>query len=90
MQLSVHNFGKPISADILPHLFTPLVRGSIEDVASPISAGANMGLGLYIANSIVKAHAGMISVTSTARDGTRFVVRLPRYPALKRPRKLRR
>ena len=80
--LTVHNFGVPISAEVLPNLFAPLVRGSLEDVTSRVPAGANMGLGLYIVNTIVKAHSGRISVTSSAEEGTHFKVRLPRYPEI--------
>ena len=83
--LAVHNSGTPIPADVLPHLFAPLVRGSLEDVAFRIPAGANMGLGLYIANTIVKAHSGTISVTSSAEEGTHFKVSLPRYPEIHAP-----
>ena len=37
-----------------------------------------LGLGLYIVNQIVFAHAGEIGVESTASGGTSFIVRLPR------------
>ena len=74
--LSVHNCGKPIPPEIMPRLFAPLVRGSLEQVAS--LAGANLGLGLYIVNTIVRAHSGRISVTSSDADGTRFQIVLPR------------
>ena len=76
--LAVHNFGPPIPPEILPTLLAPLVRGSPEHVASSLPAGANMGLGLYIANTIAKAHGGNIDVTSAAEKGTRFKVTLPR------------
>jgi signal transduction histidine kinase len=37
----------------------------------------HLGIGLYITGKIVEAHAGKISVTSTAQEGTTFEVRLP-------------
>jgi signal transduction histidine kinase len=80
VSLTVHNFGKPIPPEIMPLLLAPLVRGSAEHVASSLPAGANMGLGLYIANTIAEAHGGKISVTSSAGEGTRFEVILPRRP----------
>ena len=69
--LRVHNTGTPIPAEELPHLFERFYR-----VDRARSAGG-YGLGLSIAKSIVKAHGGRISVTSTAQTGTTFVVTLP-------------
>ncbi|MDM0039887.1 sensor histidine kinase [Variovorax sp. J22G21] len=74
--LAVHSIGATISPGVLPTIFEPLVR-DVDDVAWQAS-GANMGLGLYAAHEIVTAHSGVISVTSTDEDGTRFEVRLPR------------
>ena len=36
------------------------------------------GLGLFIANEIVRAHGGTIGVESSAKEGTTFSVDLPR------------
>ena len=35
------------------------------------------GLGLYVVQEIVKAHAGTVEVTSTPGSGTTFTLRLP-------------
>ena len=40
----------------------------------------SMGLGLYIAETIAKAHEGTISVQSSGELGTSFTARLPRAP----------
>jgi signal transduction histidine kinase len=68
--LSVENGGEPIPAEKQLHLFQPFSRTPGE-AASP-----GLGLGLYIAAEIAKAHGGTISVASKA-GSTRFEVRLP-------------
>lgn len=75
VQVRVHNMGEPISESALRHIFEPLVRGPSGD-GNRNATG--LGLGLYIAQQIVTAHDGTIDVTSTAEDGTTFVVDLPR------------
>ena len=72
--LAVHNYGTPIPADRLTELFKPLARGTNQVDRQTRS----IGLGLFIAQSIVTAHHGRIDVTSSQEDGTRFVVRFPR------------
>ncbi|EPX55655.1 histidine protein kinase AsgD [Cystobacter fuscus DSM 2262] len=74
VRLEVHNLGEPISAEALPRLFQPLQRA----VGGPDKTSRSVGLGLYIVDQIVRAHAGSIQVNSTAREGTLFAVRLPR------------
>jgi signal transduction histidine kinase/DNA-binding response OmpR family regulator len=64
---------RPIPAEALPSLFEPYRQGAGE----PASRGG-LGLGLYIANEIVRAHHGTLSVSSTAEHGTVFTVALPR------------
>jgi PAS domain S-box-containing protein len=70
LRLTVWNAGAPIPPELFPILFEPFRRGA--------SHGRGLGLGLYIAKQIVTAHGGEIDVHSTAEDGTRFAVRLPR------------
>jgi signal transduction histidine kinase len=45
--------------------------------ARGLRADERLGLGLYIAERIVDAHEGQLSVTSSARDGTLFTLTLP-------------
>jgi PAS domain S-box-containing protein len=69
--VEVHHQGE-IPAALLPTLFDPFHRGG----GARKSGG--LGLGLFIASAIAKAHGGALDVSSSADDGTRFRLRLPR------------
>lgn len=73
---SVHNSGTPIPDEIVPFIFNPMGRYSSHS-AIDYGPNASLGLGLFIAAEIVTAHKGEIDVTSSAQNGTLFVVRLP-------------
>ncbi len=79
--LEVHNGGAPIPPALLPHLFEPFRRGE----GSSTAARESLGLGLYIAHSIVRAHRGSLSVRSTDAEGTAFRVCLPRHSGTRQP-----
>ncbi len=68
----VHNRGPPIPAESMPRLFEAFERFAVDH--------SGLGLGLYIAQQIVEAHGGSISVRSDAASGTTFTVRWPRAP----------
>jgi PAS domain S-box-containing protein len=71
VSLFVEDEGPGWSDDVEPQLFEPFVRSTGEE---PESSG--VGLGLYIAKSIVERHGGTIDARSG--DGrTRVAVRLP-------------
>jgi sigma-B regulation protein RsbU (phosphoserine phosphatase) len=72
-ELSVSNGGEPIPPAALERLFQPFFRGS----ARPNQQG--LGLGLYIASEIARAHGGVIDVTSTPA-GTRFTFKMSTGP----------
>jgi signal transduction histidine kinase len=74
--IDVHNPGPPIAADLQPTLFEAFRR------RAPVAGrnGRHLGLGLYIAREILRAHGGTIDVQSPDRDGTTFTVILPRAP----------
>lgn len=80
MVLAVRNQGPPISPDVLPTIFDPLVRDTSMDAMRKRREGS-IGLGLYIAHQIVTSHGGTIDVTSSAESGTIFTVRLPCHRA---------
>jgi signal transduction histidine kinase len=71
VSLTVRNAGEPIPADVLPHVFDPFRRAG----ASRDAGG--LGLGLFIAHEITRAHGGTIDVVSADRE-TAFTVTLPR------------
>jgi signal transduction histidine kinase len=73
--LTVHNEGRPISPDTIPHLFEPMRRG--KGTTHSAKAGS-IGLGLYIVRQIVLSHGGLLTVDSTAERGTTISVLLPR------------
>lgn len=74
-RIEVHNTGQPIPEALRPRLFEPFLRAERGPAASP---GLGLGLGLYIVAQIVQSHGGCVEVSSTAEDGTRFIVLLPR------------
>lgn len=75
--LAVHNQGKPIPSELMPHIFEPFRRGPQSSLRT---AKTSYGLGLYIVQEIVLAHGGTIEVRSNIEEGTTFTVRLPRVP----------
>jgi signal transduction histidine kinase len=78
-QLSVANSGPPIPEEIVKKLFEPFSRGERES-----SNKKSLGLGLYIAAEIAKAHEGKITVSSNENEGTRFVFTMPNKSARNR------
>jgi sigma-B regulation protein RsbU (phosphoserine phosphatase) len=69
-RFSVVNRGEPISEAAIEKLFEPFFRGEVR------KSGQGLGLGLYIASQIAKAHEGTLTVTSTP-DETRFTFVMP-------------
>ncbi len=69
-ELSVANLGKPIPPETQASLFKPFSRAS----ARPGQQG--LGLGLYIASEIARAHGGSLEVASS-EEITRFTFRMP-------------
>ena len=69
-ELSVANGGAPIPEDARRRLFQPFYRGAAHGPSQ------GLGLGLYIAAEIAKAHGGTIEVNSSEAE-TRFTFRMP-------------
>ncbi|MFI8384934.1 heavy metal sensor histidine kinase [Pseudomonas sp. NPDC079086] len=72
LEISVHNQGDVIAAEHLPHLFERFYRCD-PSRNQPDDSG---GLGLAIVRSIMQAHGGKVSVTSS-QLGTAFMLVFP-------------
>ncbi|WP_211314050.1 GAF domain-containing sensor histidine kinase [Humitalea rosea] len=68
LELSVASGGDPIPPAVLERLFQPFFRGG--------SSQNGLGLGLFIASEIARAHGGVIEVASDPAE-TRFTFRMP-------------
>jgi signal transduction histidine kinase len=75
--VAVNNRGPAIPPAHLRQIFSPLTRIGGGDAAA--DATGSMGLGLFIAQEIVKGHGGRIAVDSSDARGTTFTVHLPRH-----------
>jgi len=68
--LSVANAGDPIPPATIAKLFQPFYRGTVKRSLQ------GLGLGLFIASEIARAHGGTLQVTSIEGE-TRFTFRMP-------------
>ena len=74
--IAIHNRGAAIPEDQLDGIFNAMKRQGMA--AKSDGPSVNLGLGLYIADQIVRAHKGRIDVKSSEEAGTTFTVHLPR------------
>jgi len=70
--IQVADSGRGIPVDDLPYIFDRFWRG---DPSRPHSGSS--GLGLAIAQQLVRAHDGRIAVVSEVGQGTTFTIALP-------------
>ena len=76
--IDVQNHGPQIPESQRHRIFEPLARGSNVTGGALHRGGRHLGLGLYIACEIAKAHGGTIKLTSSDQIGTTFTAHLPR------------
>jgi signal transduction histidine kinase/CheY-like chemotaxis protein len=74
VEVWVADQGRGIDAEFLPHLFEPFTQAELGDTRRD----HGVGLGLSICRGLVEAMGGVIDVTSTVGEGSRFTVVLPR------------
>ena len=76
--VAIHNRGPTIPAALIEGIFRPMKGREARANAAATGPLGNLGLGLYIADRIVHAHRGHITVESSTPRGTTFTVHLPR------------
>jgi signal transduction histidine kinase len=72
-RVEIEDTGVGIPEENLPHIFDRFYR--VRNAKTNLIQG--LGLGLSFVAWIVKAHGGLIDVTSKVDSGTRFSIRLP-------------
>jgi phosphoserine phosphatase RsbU/P len=77
VELEIHNHGH-IPPERLANLFTPLDASTRRRHRRELHGSTGLGLGLYLSQQIARAHGGTLAVSSSAADGTRFSLALPR------------
>lgn len=74
IEIKVRDYGMGISKDEQERIF------GIYERAIEASAISGFGLGLYIAQRIVKVHGGQIQAESEPKKGATFTLKLPKHP----------
>lgn len=74
VQISVHNFGNPISIEEQLELFKPFHRTTTAKNGNK----KGWGLGLTLVRGVVDAHGGKISINSRESEGTEFTATIPK------------
>jgi sigma-B regulation protein RsbU (phosphoserine phosphatase) len=70
LEIAVGNAGAPIPPAALERLFQPFARGDV------VPSQQGLGLGLYIAAEVARAHGGTLHAVSTSSE-TRFTFQMP-------------
>jgi signal transduction histidine kinase len=86
VQVRVSDSGRGILAEDLPHIFEKFYRGRapaldrgapLSEVVEEVADAPGVGLGLYLARTIVEQIGGEITVESTPGRGSTFTLALP-------------
>lgn len=83
--IRISDTGCGIEASDIPHVFEKFYRGrpsttpTGENGGSPASEAPGIGLGLYLARTIIEEFGGRISVESSNDRGTMLAVHLPAF-----------
>lgn len=74
--VAVSDRGIGIAPEDIPRLFDRFTQGDM----SSTRAFGGVGIGLFVADQIVRAHGGRIDVESTPGKGSTFTIRIPAEP----------
>jgi signal transduction histidine kinase len=86
VRISITDTGRGIMAEDIPHIFekfyrgrapSPLTGGEAVEVADEVVEAPGVGLGLYLARTIIEEVGGRISVRSVVGRGSKFTISLP-------------
>ena len=87
----ISDTGCGIAPDDVPHVFEKFYRGRPSTPAEGTAAGESseseapgLGLGLYLARTIVEEFGGQIGIESSSDRGTTVAIRLPVFSEIKR------
>lgn len=67
--ISINDTGPGLPPKALEHLFTPFQGGATK---------GGSGLGLTIAAELIRGHGGTLALTHSSKDGTSFLITLPK------------
>lgn len=73
--VEITDTGLGIPASALPHIFDRFYR--VDQARTRTTAQSGSGLGLSIAQGLVQAHGGTITLTSTPNQGTTIILQFP-------------
>lgn len=77
VRIDVHNLGRAIPPEQRLRLFEPLTRNALQENPDP-AMERSVGLGLYIASEVAKAHGGKVELSASDGEGTTFSLLLSR------------
>ncbi|HSK74105.1 MAG TPA: ATP-binding protein [Pyrinomonadaceae bacterium] len=78
VNIEISDNGRGIHEADLPHIFESFYRGrAAENIETDTQEDSGVGLGLYIAHSLVEAMNGKISVESRIGRGSKITIQLP-------------
>jgi len=77
VMLQVADSGVGISPKDLPRIFERFYRGEARTPDGKVIDPRGLGQGLYIAQAVIEAHGGYVSVASIPGEGSTFTVELP-------------